>query len=57
MRWSNRLSTYGLVFFGYGVLAAVVTIVARWPAQFGGPGDPAHVAQEFISRGTAAAPP
>jgi len=57
MRWSNRLSTYGLVFFGYGVLAAVVTIVARWPAQFGGPGDPANVTQEFISRGTAAAPP
>lgn len=40
MRWSNRLSTYGLVFFGYGVLAAIVTIVAHWPAQFGGPGVP-----------------
>jgi hypothetical protein len=39
------------------VVSAVVSVAARWPAQFGGPGNPNNVAREFRSRGTALAPP
>lgn len=39
------------------VVGAIVSIVAGWPAQFGGKGDPAEVTSEFFSRGTALAPP
>lgn len=39
------------------VVGAVVSIAAGWPAQFGGQGDPDDVASEFLSRGTALAPP
>jgi hypothetical protein len=38
-------------------VGAVVSIVAGWPAQFGGPGDPNDVAAEFVTRGTVFAPP
>lgn len=54
---SHRLSSFGLMFFGYCVAAALVAVFAEWPAQFGGPGDPTNVAGEFISRGTAMSPP
>jgi len=39
------------------VIGSVVSIAAGWPAQFGGRGDPNEVASEFLSRGTALAPP
>jgi uncharacterized membrane protein YhaH (DUF805 family) len=39
------------------VVGAAVSIAAEWPAQFGGQGDPDEVAAEFLSRGTALAPP
>ncbi|HJR44637.1 MAG TPA: hypothetical protein VJ927_03445 [Actinomycetota bacterium] len=35
----------------------LVSIVAGWPAQFGGSGDPDQVGAEFFTRGTALAPP
>ncbi len=54
---ARRLHRTGLAAFGYSALAAFASIVAGWPAQFGGRGDPAEVAAEFVSRGTAAAPP
>jgi hypothetical protein len=39
------------------VVGAIVSIAAGWPAQFGGEGDPDAVASEFLTRGTALAPP
>jgi hypothetical protein len=39
------------------VAATLLAIVAGWPAQFGGPGDPDAVAAEFLTRGTALSPP
>lgn len=39
------------------IVGAIVSIVAGWPAQFGGKGDPVEVTSEFFSRGTALAPP
>lgn len=39
------------------VVGAFISIAAGWPAQFGGKGDPDKVASEFLSRGTATAPP
>ncbi len=54
---ADRLSRYGWVLTAYWIVAAVVSLWARWPGQFGGAGDPANVGAEFLSRGTAAAPP
>lgn len=39
------------------VVGTVVAIVAQWPAQFGGRGDPNDVPSEFLTRGTALSPP
>lgn len=39
------------------VAGAAISIIAQWPAQFGGRGNPDEVASEFLSRGTALAPP
>jgi hypothetical protein len=52
-----QLSWFALAFFAYAALAAIVSILLGWPAQFGGRGDPAQVAVEFVVRGTATAPP
>lgn len=57
MNSAESLSRFGLVYFGYSVFAALVSIYVGWPAQFGGPGDPTQVFTEFFSRGTATAPP
>ena len=37
--------------------ATLVAVVAGWPAQFGGAGNPDSVAAEFLTRGTALSPP
>ena len=57
-----RPTTKGLVCVSILMLAvwsvgAVVSMVAGWPTQFGGSGDPNNVAGEFVARGTATAPP
>ena len=42
------------------LVAAIETAIAvaeRWPAQFGGKGDPAKIATQWISKGTALSPP
>ena len=39
------------------VLGAVVSVLARWPHQFGVHGDPRHMVTDFVSSGTALAPP
>jgi hypothetical protein len=46
-----------LVSTGLLLAATVLAIVAGWPAQFGGAGDPEAVAAEFLTRGTALSPP
>jgi hypothetical protein len=39
------------------VLGAVVSVLARWPHQFDGHGDRRHMVADFVSSGTALAPP
>ncbi len=46
-----------LVVLGVIVLEAVISLVARWPYQFNGPGAPESVWPDFINNGTALAPP
>mgnify|MGYP001471836876 CR=1 FL=1 len=57
MRPERVLGNFSLGFFIYAAAAALVSILAGWPAQFGGAGDPDKVGIEFVSRGTAIAPP
>lgn len=45
------------VIAGLSVVGAVVSVLARWPHQFGGHGDPQHMLADFVSSGTALAPP
>ena len=49
-----RLCLLGTVLL---LAATLLAIVAGWPAQFGGAGDPDAVAAEFLIRGTALSPP
>ena len=53
----KRFFWLSLAVLGVFVLGLVISVVAKWPAQFGGAGDPDAVATEFLSRGTALAPP
>jgi hypothetical protein len=40
------------------IIGLVISVAARWPAEFGGVGDPDNVLGEFFTRGTLlAAPP
>lgn len=55
--WRRRLFSTCLLLLVLMIVGAVVSIAAEWPAQFGGEGDPDEVASEFLSRGTALAPP
>lgn len=57
MRPERVLGNFSLGFFIYAAAAALVSILAGWPAQFGGAGDPQRVGAEFLTRGTAIAPP
>jgi hypothetical protein len=57
MRATRALCVAAPVVVVLVALGAVVSIVQGWPHQFGGQGDPAHVASEFLSSGTALAPP
>ena len=41
----------------WNVLGTAVAVVAGWPGQLGGAGDPDRVAAEFLSRGTALSAP
>ncbi len=54
---TRRLVSVAALIFAVWVAGTVVSIVAGWPAQFGGPGDPDNVAGEFLSRGTVFSPP
>jgi hypothetical protein len=45
----------GLVAFA--LLGTALGVVASLPYQFGGVGDPARVAEDFVAKGTAVSPP
>jgi hypothetical protein len=36
---------------------AIVSVLARWPYQFTGPGDPDHMLRDFVLHGTLLSPP
>jgi hypothetical protein len=39
------------------LVLAVLSLVARWPHQFGGSGSRQHILSDFVTSGTATAPP
>ena len=47
----------GSVALLWNLLGTAVAVVAGWPAQLGGAGDPDRVAAEFLTRGTALSAP
>ncbi|MEO6827153.1 MAG: hypothetical protein ABI255_07220 [Microbacteriaceae bacterium] len=51
------MQTCSLVVLIVIVIEAVLSLIARWPYQFGGPGNPDAVWSDFISHGTALSPP
>jgi hypothetical protein len=56
-RSPRTLSTVAPIIFGLIVVLALLSIIGRWPHQFGGHGDPDHIIQELLTSGTATAPP
>lgn len=57
MRATPSLIIAAPIVVGLSVVAAVVSILARWPHQFGGHGDRQHMLADFAGSGTALAPP
>ena len=57
MRSTRWLIIAAPVVVALSCIAALVSIWARWPHQFGGHGDPDHMLADFVSSGTALAPP
>ncbi len=56
-RTTRRLVSVSILIFVVWVVGTILSVVAGWPAQFGGPGNPNNIAGEFLSRGTALSPP
>ena len=54
---TRRLLSVSVLLFVVWVVGTILSVVAGWPAQSGGPGNPNNVAGEFLSRGTALSPP
>lgn len=54
---TRRLVSVAALIFVVWVVGTIISIVAGWPAQFGGQGNPDNVAGEFLSRGTVFSPP
>lgn len=42
---------------GLTAVETVIAVVAKWPAQFGGKGDPSKIASQWVTKGTALSPP
>jgi len=57
MRATRWLGLAAPVIFALTVAAAAVSLMARWPYQFGGHGSRAHMFADFVQSGTALAPP
>lgn len=53
----NRLETLAPLAFAFVCVEAMVSLLARWPYQFTGQGDPDRMAQDFVFFGTLLAPP
>jgi hypothetical protein len=39
------------------VVETLIGVLAKWPAQFGGTGDPSKIATQWTTKGTALSPP
>jgi len=57
MRAHRSLLIAAPVIAGLSVVGAVVSVMARWPHQFGGHGSRQHMLSDFLTSGTALAPP
>jgi hypothetical protein len=57
MRATRWLGLAAPAVFAVTVAAAAVSVIARWPYQFGGHGSRAHMLSDFLKSGTALAPP
>jgi hypothetical protein len=54
MKLSVKLA---VALIAYAMVGTVIGVAARLPYQFGGVGDPARIAEDFVARGTAVSPP
>ena len=57
MKARRLLSVLAPALFTVVAILAAISLVARWPHQFGGAGSKAAIVPEFVSSGTATAPP
>lgn len=57
MRATRWLGIVAPVVFALVVVTAAVSLLARWPYQFGGHGSRGHMLSDFLQSGTALAPP
>lgn len=57
MRATPSLLIAAPVIVGLSAVGSVVSILARWPHQFGGHGNRDHMLSDFLRSGTALAPP
>jgi hypothetical protein len=53
----NRFFQLNVAVVAFHVVTTVLCVLMRWPAQFGGAGDPDNVASEMLLRGTAIGAP
>jgi hypothetical protein len=53
----NRFIQLNVAIVAFHVVTTVICVAMRWPAQFGGAGDPDNVAAEMWLRGTAIGAP
>ena len=57
MRTTRWLTNAAPVVVAFSYIGALVSIVAQWPHQYGGHGNRNHMLSDFVSSGTALAPP
>ncbi|MGH2867666.1 MAG: hypothetical protein ACRDNK_08870 [Solirubrobacteraceae bacterium] len=53
----GRLRMAGLTWMGVAAVTTVIGVAERWPAQFGGAGQPSKIATQWMSKGTVLSPP
>lgn len=57
MRSAQALRVAAPVVLLVVIVEAAVSLARRWPHRFGGVGDPRHMMRDFVTGGTALAPP
>jgi len=57
MRSARALRVAAPIVLVVVIVEAVVSLAQRWPHRFGGIGNPQHVMGDFVTAGTALAPP